>query len=238
MTSIFRRLIRLWARFWMLWAGHRPLGRLAMRLAAWGAPPHRARNYLARLSPAGFISPTATLHHPGLSLGAHVFIGDRAIVYDAGGSGTVTLGDKVHVYSDACIETSQGGTVTLGPETSVHMRCQLMAHKGSIRIGRGVALAAGCALYPYDHGVEPGTPIRQQPINSRGDIVIHDEAWLGTGVIVLAGVTIGEGAVVGAGSVVTRDIPDFAVAVGSPARVVKHRTLAALPVRTAVAARS
>jgi acetyltransferase-like isoleucine patch superfamily enzyme len=218
-----RRMIRLWARFWMLWASRSPSGRLAMRLAAWGAPPHRAKNYLARLSPAGFISPTATVHHPALRLGAHVFIGDRTIVYDGGGSGNIELGDKVHLYADACLETSQGGTVTIGAETTVHMRCQLMAHKGSIRIGRGVALAAGCALYPYDHGVERSMRIRDQPISSKGDIVIHDEAWLGTGVIVLAGVTIGEGAVVGAGSVVTRDIPDFAIAVGTPARIVKFR---------------
>ena len=207
----------------MLWAGHGRAGRLAMRLAAWGAPPHRARNYLARLNPSGFIAPTAVLHHPRIRFGRHVFLGDRVVLYQSGGDGEIDLGDRVHVYADACLETSEGARLIVGAETAVHMRCQLMAHKGSIRIGRGVALAAGCALYPYDHGIEPGVPIRRQPIESKGDIVIGDEAWLGTGVIVLAGVTIGEGAVVGAGSVVTRDVPPFAIAVGSPARVVKLR---------------
>ena len=53
--------------------------------------------------------------------------------------------------------------------------------------------------------------------------MIDDDAWLGYGVIVLDGVKIGKGAVIGAGSVVTRDVPDETIAVGVPARVVKRR---------------
>jgi acetyltransferase-like isoleucine patch superfamily enzyme len=205
-------------------AGHTRRGRIAMRIAAWGAPRHRARNYLARLSPLGFVCHSAVLQHPDVQFGAHIFIGDRVVIYGAGDGGPVSLGDRVTVYADVTIETSERATVTVGAETSIHTRCQLMAHKGSIRIGRGVALAAGCALYPYDHGIAGHVPIRRQPVHSKGDIVIGDEAWLGTAVIVLAGVTIGEGAVVGAGSVVTDDVPDYAIAVGVPARVVKFRT--------------
>jgi acetyltransferase-like isoleucine patch superfamily enzyme len=85
-------------------------------------------------------------------------------------------------------------------------------------------MAPYCALYPYDHGILPGLPIREQPLRSRGGIVIGDEAWLGVGVIVLDGVRIGAGAVVGAGSVVVHDIPDGAVAQGVPARVVMLRS--------------
>ncbi len=62
-----------------------------------------------------------------------------------------------------------------------------------------------------------------QPLQTKGGIFIHDEAWLGYGVIVLSGVQIGKGAVIGAGSVVTRDVPDNAIAVGVPARVVRMR---------------
>jgi acetyltransferase-like isoleucine patch superfamily enzyme len=56
----------------------------------------------------------------------------------------------------------------------------------------------------------------------RGSIVINDKAWIGFNCIILKGITIGEGAVVGAGSVVTRDVPNYAVVTGNPAMVVKY----------------
>ena len=64
---------------------------------------------------------------------------------------------------------------------------------------------------------------KNQPLASKGPIVIEDDAWLGLGVIVLDGVTIGRGAVIGAGAVVTGDVPPYAIAVGVPARVVGSR---------------
>ncbi len=85
-------------------------------------------------------------------------------------------------------------------------------------------IAPNCALYPYDHGVAPDKPISAQPLQSKGSITIEDGAWLAFGVIVLGGVRIGKGAVIAAGSVVTTDIPDGAIATGAPARVVKMRS--------------
>lgn len=58
---------------------------------------------------------------------------------------------------------------------------------------------------------------------SKGDIVIKDDVWIGYGAIILSGVTVGQGAVIGAGSVVTKDIPPYAIAVGNPARIIKYR---------------
>jgi acetyltransferase-like isoleucine patch superfamily enzyme len=62
-----------------------------------------------------------------------------------------------------------------------------------------------------------------QPSVSKGGIFISDDVWLGAGVIVLDGVTVGQGGVIGAGAVVTEDLPEFCVAVGSPARKIKDR---------------
>jgi acetyltransferase-like isoleucine patch superfamily enzyme len=89
-------------------------------------------------------------------------------------------------------------------------------------MGPRVQIAPNCAFYPYNHGFAPGKPILHQPLESKGDILIEEDAWLGVGVIVLDGVRIGKGAVIAAGSVVTQNIPDGAIAMGAP-RVVKMR---------------
>ena len=218
-----RRLRRLWMSLWMRGAGHGPLGRLAMRLASWAAPPHRAQKMLARMSPVGFVSPSATRFHPSLRFGEHVYVANDVVLYSQDGSGLIHLGNGVHVYQETFLETAEGGEIHIGPETAIHARCQLMAYKGSIRIGRGVGIAYGCSFYPSDHGVALGQSIRSQPFVTRGDIHIGDEAWLGTGVTVLSGVRVGSGAVIAAGSVVMRDVPDNAIAAGVPARVIGTR---------------
>jgi acetyltransferase-like isoleucine patch superfamily enzyme len=162
-----------------------------------------------------------------------VFVDEHVVIYQVGTVGRVEIEDGVHIYRGACLETGGGGRLRVGARTSVHAGCRLMAHAADIMIGAGVALAPGCALYPYDHGIAPGVPIGEQPLTSKGPIVIGDGAWLGTNVIVLSGVTIGPGAIVGAGSVVTRDVPPEAVVAGNPARLVGARRVDAEQVECA-----
>lgn len=214
---------RIWVRFWMRFVGLSPSGRLAARLVAWAAPPYKARSSLAKLNIKGYFSPSASIHHKALQCGANVFVGDRVVIFQAKDGGVVKLGKGVCLYSDIIIENGDGGTVEIGDETHIQPRCQLSAYKGSICIGKRVEIAPNCSFYPYDHGTVPGKSIRDQPLISKGDIIIDDDAWLGVGVIVLAGVKIGKGAVIGAGSVVTKSIPDNALAVGVPACVVRLR---------------
>lgn len=198
-------------------------GRIATRLAVWFTPPYKSRCCLAHLNPKGYIAPDATIKHDSLQLGGNVFIGDRVVIYQTKNSGSVALDKGVELYSDIIIETGEGGNVKIGDNTHIQPRCQLSAFMGSIQIGCRVEIAPNCAFYPYNHDFVLGKPIRDQPLKTKGGIIVGDDAWLGFGVIVLDGVKIGKGAVVGAGSVVTQDIPDNAVAVGVPARIVKMR---------------
>ncbi len=91
-----------------------------------------------------------------------------------------------------------------------------------VTIGRHVAMGPGCYVTDHDHGTDPTRPPLDQPMVAR-PTVIGDRVWLGARVVVLKGVTIGDGTVVGAGSVVTRSLPPGVVAVGVPARVVRTR---------------
>jgi acetyltransferase-like isoleucine patch superfamily enzyme len=212
-----------WACFWMQFSGPRAFGRVATWIAALFAPPYKARRYLAHLTKNAYIAPSARIHHSQLRLGEHVFIGDRVTVYQAEAGGGVDIGNGACVHQDGIIETGHGGSVAIGEQTHIQPRCQVSAYAGSVRIGREVQVGPGCAFYPYNHGVAEGVSIKEQPLKTKGGILVQDGAWLGVGVIVLDGVSIGEGAVIGAGAVVSRNIPPGAIAAGVPAKVIGVR---------------
>ena len=213
----------LWARLWMRYAGLRPFGRLATRLAALAVPPYYGRYCLANLNARGYISPGATIHHGDLRLRGRVFIDDDVLIFQDREGGPVELASRVLIHRGTIIQTGLGGSVTIGADTSIQPRCQLSAYKAHIEIGHDVQIAPNCAFFPYDHSHELDELMRKQPLKTKGGIIVENDVWLGVGVIVLDGVRIGSGAIIGAGSVVTQNVPDNAIAAGVPARVAKMR---------------
>lgn len=97
--------------------------------------------------------------------------------------------------------------------------------RGEIKIGTNVIFGPETVLWPYNHNYNSLNFIPYGPKNE--DIVkgihIEDNVWIGRGVLILAGVKIGEGAVIGANSVLTKDIPSCAIAAGNPAKIIKYR---------------
>jgi acetyltransferase-like isoleucine patch superfamily enzyme len=118
-----------------------------------------------------------------------------------------------------------GERVSIGRGCHIGERCYLWAGEstGRIVIGDFVSLAPEVFITASDYRFERGRPFRQQPKEER-DVVIGDDVWLGVRVVVTAGVTIGDGCIVGAGAIVTRDLPANAIAAGVPARVIGERT--------------
>jgi acetyltransferase-like isoleucine patch superfamily enzyme len=178
---------------------------------------------LAFLSPHGYIDPQADISHPDLRRGKHTLIAKGVTIYQGDGGGPVVLADGVLLNTNSIVQTGRGGSITIGERTNIQAGCHISAFHGSIHIGRSVDIAPNCGFFPYNHGTASGQAIRSQPLGSRGNIEIGDGAWLGFGVVVLDGVRIGHGAVIGANAVVTQNIPDGAIAVGNPARVVRMR---------------
>jgi acetyltransferase-like isoleucine patch superfamily enzyme len=213
-----------WIRFWMRFAGIHPMGKAAASLSAWWMPPYYGRLALSRLNHKGYISSRATIYHQKLDMGNHLYIDDGVMIFQDKGGENVTIGNSVHLHRDTIIQTGHGGRLTLGENSHIQPRCQFSAYKGPIVIGRRAEIAPACAFYSYDHGIALGLPIREQPISTKGGIVLDDDVWLGYGVIVLDGVHIGKGAVIGAGSVVKNNILADAIAVGNPAQVIKMRS--------------
>lgn len=93
---------------------------------------------------------------------------------------------------------------------------------GPVTVGNNVILAQNIVMSGLNHGYEDiHLPIHKQPV-STSPIFIGDESWIGANAVVTAGVTIGKHCVVAAGAVVTKNIPDYSIAVGNPARVIKQ----------------
>jgi maltose O-acetyltransferase len=109
-----------------------------------------------------------------------------------------------------------GTHITIGAGTFVNFGC-VMLDVAPIRIGVACQIATGVHIVTATHPVDPEP--RRQGWESAAPIVIGDNVWLGSGAVVCPGVTIGEDTVVGAGGVVTRDLPAGVVALGVPARV-------------------
>lgn len=114
--------------------------------------------------------------------------------------------------------------IRIGDGVSINRGCELyaahLATGGTITIGNNVALGPHVKVFAGGHDYNT-----LNLVDTAGPVVIDDFVWIGGNSTILPGVHIGEGAVIGAGSVVTRDIPSYSIAVGNPARVIKQRAL-------------
>lgn len=166
----------------------------------------------------------AVLRHPrNMLLGDGVTIDDGCLVDGRGaGPGGFVLGDGV-VVNRNCMLVAKSGGLRMGPRTSIGSNSVIISLAG-IELGEAVLLAGGCYLSAGAYPTHDRTrPIMDQDAVSKGPIRIGDGAWLGTCAVVLDGVTVGKGAVVGAGAIVTKDVPDWAIVAGVPARQVGSR---------------
>lgn len=145
------------------------------------------------------------------------FVAPEARIFGEPGRGVV-LGPGCAVAAEAFLH----GPITLGRNVSINARASLDGGAKGLVIGDGTRIASGAALYAFDHGLEPGRWVKDQPVTSRG-IQVGEDVWIGANAGVTDGVTIGDHAVVGMGAVVTRDVPAWAIVGGVPARVLGDR---------------
>ena len=96
--------------------------------------------------------------------------------------------------------------------------------QGEVIIGSNVMMGAECLIYTQNHEFSSKEiPMYYQGYKLPEKVVISDDVWIGGRVIILPGVTVGKGAIIGAGAVVTKDVPDYAVVGGNPAKILKFR---------------
>ena len=136
--------------------------------------------------------------------------------------GRIVLGERVRIISQitrAELAVGHGARLEIGARTFLNYGCSLGATQ-LIRIGER------CLIGNYVNVIDSNFHdlAHRDRLPESKPVIIEDDAWLGTRAIVLPGVHIGRGAVVGAGSVVTEDVPAWSVVAGNPARIVRHLT--------------
>jgi len=152
-----------------------------------------------------------------VKFGEGCFVAESAVVLAEPGR-TVVLGDGASVAAECFVH----GPATLGAGASLNPRCHLDGGTKGIHLGAHTRVGAGSRFFAFDHGMAPNARVRDQPVTSRG-IRLGDDVWVGAGASFVDGVTVGDHAVVGMASVVTRDVAPWTIVAGNPARVVGDR---------------
>lgn len=159
----------------------------------------------------------------GLWLGPSVWIEQDRGCRILSGPGT-SVGTGSLLLAKSC--GSVKGNIILGKNVAINEFNNLRAAGGDILVGNHCLIAQFCTLVTNNHATETAENIIDAPWDiSKSSIVIEDDVWIGANCVVLPGVRIGRGAVIGAGSVVTRDVPPYAIYVGVPAKLLRIRKI-------------
>jgi acetyltransferase-like isoleucine patch superfamily enzyme len=153
----------------------------------------------------------AIVRQCGATIGPRAFISGLAMVSPT----DLRLGADSSIAAHAYVT----GTVHTGDDCTINV---FTVVRGTVTLGDGVRIGAHSSLLGFNHSFAPDRPVFKQPGTERG-ITVGDDVWIGSHVVIVDGVTIGSHAVIGAGSVVTRDVPDWAVVAGNPARPLRDR---------------
>ena len=166
------------------------------------------------------------LHKKSISVGRSVIIEDFVFM-DALSQNGIVLGNNVTIAKFTSIQCTGvihelGTGVTIGNNSAVGAY-SFLGGQGGITIGNNVIMGPKVNIFSENHGFDDlSLPIRLQPTTRKG-VVIDDNCWIGANSTILDGVHIGQGCVIAASSVVTKDLPVNSIAAGIPARVIRQR---------------
>lgn len=157
-------------------------------------------------------------HQAVLSADGHFRCGQHCYVSTLAGlvPTNIVMGGNCYIAAHAYVtdEISAGDHCTFNPYATV---------RGQVRLGSGVRIGAHASILGFTHNHEDTTqPIYLQGVSSAG-IVIGDDVWIGSGAVILDGVRVGSHCIIAAGAVVSRDVADYTVVAGNPARVLRDR---------------
>ena len=135
----------------------------------------------------------------------------------------ISLGKNVAFMKNSYIYAHDNGELIIGDNFTLNSNSQLGASFGKIVIGNNCAIAPNCVLRASNHTFDnPDIPFREQG-HTYGEIVLEDDVWISSNCVITANTTIGKSSIVGAGSVVTKDVEPYCVMGGVPAKLIRKR---------------
>ncbi len=158
-----------------------------------------------------------------ITVGGNVNICDDVTIIARGEHSRINIGNNVTITQRVYLDTEHEDSVmNIGNDVYIGTGTTLFGHVG-LDIGDHCLLAQNISLTPYSHKFEdPDRPIIEQGGNTR-KVTIGRDSYIGMNVTILYSADIGEGSVVGSGTVVVKSLPPFSVAVGNPARIIRKR---------------
>jgi acetyltransferase-like isoleucine patch superfamily enzyme len=158
----------------------------------------------------------------GMSVGREVRLGKIVVTWPH----RIVLEERCSlehgIYFNAAGGYSARVAISVGAGTFIGSGSEFNAIE-SIRIGQNCLIASGSRFIDHNHGIELGTPMKLQPEVS-APIVVGSDVWIGANCVVLKGVTIGDGAIVAAGSIVTKSVDAYTIVGGAPAKLIRVRS--------------
>ena len=184
------------------------------------------RRLLGRCGPGAVFGQGVQLRHPrSVELGRGVVVDDHCVLDGRSHAPPgVVVGDRTMLARNVQV-SSKGGNVRIGRDVGVGANAELRAIAGNrLEVGDDVLVAPQAYIGGsiYRHG-RLDRPIARQGLDPRGGVVVGDGAWIGASAVLVDGVRVGRHAIVAAGAVVTEDVPDYGIAGGVPARLLRVR---------------
>lgn len=130
------------------------------------------------------------------------------------------LGDNILIGANVEFRGARDSQISVSDNTTINRNTLII---GLVNVGKNCSIAPNCVIVGSNHVFkEVDQPINKQGVSFKG-IIIENDVWMGAGVMVVDGVTIGEGCVIGAAAVITKSIPPYSVVVGNPFKIIRSR---------------
>jgi acetyltransferase-like isoleucine patch superfamily enzyme len=183
------------------------------------------------------------LRAKGIRVGKRFYIQGVPKIKIGGHAKDISIGRNVRIMGDVDLRNREQGSIRIGDDVTIDEGCRFIAANNAIltigngtriglctvfncgvnvSIGENVLISGFCYIQSSNHGIKSGYPIQSQP-HTYGEINVGNNSWLGSHVTVLPGVSIGDGAVIGAKAVVTKEVFMDTIVAGIPAKVIGKR---------------